>query len=317
MDGILNVNKPRGVTSFSVVSLVKRLSRERRVGHAGTLDPAAAGVLPICLGQGTRVVQFLMEAGKTYRAQIELGVTTDTYDMEGRVIRREDATAVSQQQLELALASFRGSIQQVPPMYSAVKHQGQPLYKLARAGVAVKRKSRLANIYRLELIAWELPIVTIEVECGKGTYIRTLAHDLGQSLGCGASLKELTRLKYGVFDIADAIPLPELEDAFRRNCWQRLVYPVDTVLLHLPAVAVGDDVSWEIQNGRPVTLQDAGGGGGGGCSGELSAESRCRAYASDGHFLAVLRFDPAGGQWHPEKVFPGRRRHEEDGTSGI
>ena len=172
MDGILNVNKPPGMTSFDVVSIIKRLTREKRVGHAGTLDPMASGVLPVCLGRGTRVVEFLMDAHKVYRAQIELGMATDTYDAAGKVTRREDPSSIGRSRLEAALDSFRGRIRQIPPMYSALKHQGQRLYQLARAGVTVSRKSRRAVVYRLELIAFEPPLVTLEVECGKGTYIR-------------------------------------------------------------------------------------------------------------------------------------------------
>ena len=185
MDGILNINKPCGKTSFSMVAMVKRLTGERRVGHAGTLDPIATGVLPICLGQGTRVIEFLVDATKTYRAEIELGVTTDTYDADGRIIQRGDPSGISQDHLEAALASFCGLIRQTPPMYSAVKYQGKPLYKLARAGITVERRSRLAKIHRLELVDWQPPVATIEVVCGKGTYIRSLAYDLGQAWVAG------------------------------------------------------------------------------------------------------------------------------------
>ena len=187
MDGILNINKPLGKTSFSIVSMVKRLSGESRVGHAGTLDPAASGVLPVCLGQGTRVIEFLLDAPKAYRAEIEFGVVTDTDDATGKIISRGDPSGINRRKLLSALDSFRGLISQTPPMYSAVKHHGKPLYKLARQGIEVERKSRLRWIYRLELTSWQPPLATIEVECSKGTYIRSLAHDLGQLLGCGAT----------------------------------------------------------------------------------------------------------------------------------
>ena len=296
MDGILNINKPQGKTSFSIVAMVKRLSGERRVGHAGTLDPAATGVLPVCLGQGTRVIQFLVEATKAYQAQIELGVTTDTYDASGNITHRGDPSGISQEQLESALSSFRGLIQQTPPMYSAVKHQGRPLYQLARSGIEVNRRSRLTKIHHLELIDWQPPVVTIEVVCGKGTYIRSLAHDLGQRLGCGASLKSLIRLRCGLFDIKDAVSLPQLEDAFRYGYWQRFVYPIDIVLLHWTAMVVSDDTSREIRNGRPLVLA-------GTDPGEPSSHTHCRVYTPDGCFLGVLRFNPEKGQWQPEKVF--------------
>jgi len=294
MDGILNINKPPGRTSFSIVAEIKRLSGEPRVGHAGTLDPSATGVLPVCLGQGTKTIPFLMAATKTYRAQIELGVTTDTYDAEGEIIQQKDPSPVSRKQLESALSSFRGSIRQTPPMYSAVKHHGQPLYKLARAGINIKRKSRTARIDRLELTDWQPPLATLEVVCGKGTYIRSLAHDLGQSLGCGASLRSLIRLRYGPFDIAEAISPPQLEDAFRLGYGQNLVYPIDIVLLGWPAVVVNDEMAQAVVKGQPVRLKKPGG---------AKKHDYCRAYAPDGHFLGVLRYHPEREHWQPERIF--------------
>ncbi len=297
MDGILNINKPWGKTSFSVVALVKRLTGERRVGHAGTLDPAATGVLPICLGQGTRVTQFLVDTAKSYRAQIELGLTTDTYDALGKITDRRDPSRVSQEQLVSALASFAGDIQQIPPMYSAVKHHGRRLYQLARCGINVDRKSRQVRIHSLQLTSWQPPVVTVEVVCGKGTYIRSLAHDLGQALGCGAILKNLVRLRCGPFDINDAVSPPHLEEAIRHGYWQHLVYPIDTVLLHWTAIVVSDTTGSVIKNGCPVTIADDNSRKG------VSVDSRCRAYTAGGRFLSVLRFSQETGQWQPEKVF--------------
>ncbi|MBM2825000.1 MAG: tRNA pseudouridine synthase [Dehalococcoidales bacterium] len=305
MDGILNINKPWGNTSFSVVAMVKRLSGERRVGHAGTLDPAATGVLPVCLGQGTRVVEFLVDATKTYRAEIELGITTDTYDAVGQVVQRGDPSGVSREQLETALASFCGLVEQTPPMYSAVKYQGQPLYKLAREGITIARKSRPAMIHHLELLDWQPPIAAIEVVCGKGTYIRSLAHDLGQLLGCGACLKNLVRRRCGPFDIKDAVSLSELEDAFRYGYWQHLVYPIDSVVLHWAAIVVGKDAGQSLRNGRPLAAEKgARSESGHPAIAGFPVENRCRAYDLDGSFIGVLRFNPVVGEWQPKKVFP-------------
>ncbi|MEE8618574.1 MAG: tRNA pseudouridine(55) synthase TruB [Dehalococcoidales bacterium] len=308
MDGILNINKPWGKTSFSVVAMVKRLSGERRVGHAGTLDPAATGVLPVCLGQGTRIIEFLADATKTYQAEIELGVATDTYDAVGKITQRGDPSRISRRQLESALASFRGLIQQTPPMYSAVKHQGQRLYELARAGIKVERKSRPTKIHYLELIDWQPPVATVEVECGKGTYIRSLAHDLGQSLGCGANLKSLIRLSYGPFAVKTAVSLPQLEDSFRYGYWQHFVHPIDTVLLHWRAMVVSDATEHIIRKGAPVPLESVNSKGITSCLKQhppvrTSVETHCRAYTLNGDFLGVLRLYPEIGQWQPEKVF--------------
>jgi tRNA pseudouridine55 synthase len=308
MNGIFNIDKPSGPTSFDIVSKVRKLSGERRVGHAGTLDPTATGVLPVCLGQGTRVIEFLVDTTKSYRAVIELGVATDTYDAAGVVTLQSDSSGVSRAQLDSELASFSGSIEQVPPLYSALKHQGKPLYELARAGIIVEMKSRPVTIHSLELVDWQPPLVTVEVVCGKGTYIRSLAHDLGQNLGCGAHLKNLVRLRCGPFDIKDAVSIPELENAFRYGYWQQFVYPIDSVFSHWTAVVVSDDAGVDIRSGRPLVLENESQNQPGSdstqpASGISSAEHHCRAYALDGRFLAVLHFDPEKGHWRPQKVF--------------
>jgi len=299
MDGILNINKPAGKTSYDVVAVVKRLSRVRRVGHAGTLDPAATGVLPVCLGQGTRVIEFLADAAKTYRAEIELGTITDTYDAAGTVIEKRDASDITLEKVETALGQFRGLIQQPPPMYSAVKHQGKPLYELARAGITIERKSRPAQIDSIEILDWQPPVVTIKVECGKGTYIRSLAYDLGQALGCGGTLKSLVRLSYGPFNVKDAISLPRLEEAFRHGYWTHYVYAIDAVLLHWNAMIVGEEKEKKIANGvtLPSTIDLS----------QTGDSTRARVYTLDGGFLSVLQFDPEKDQWQTNKVFPGSK----------
>jgi tRNA pseudouridine55 synthase len=307
MDGIFNINKPPGKTSFNIVAMVKWLTGERWVGHAGTLDPAATGVLPVAVGRGTRVIEFLTGATKAYRAEIELGITTDTYDADGNIIGRSDPSAVNQECLASALASFRGLIMQTPPMYSAIKHQGRPLYKLARDGITVERKSRPAEIHDLELVDWQPPAATVEVVCGKGTYIRSLAYDLGQTLGCGAHLKSLIRLRCGLFDIGDAVTVSQLEDAVRYGYWQQFIHPIDSVLLHYTAMVVGDEAEQSIRNGRPLVLgnDDDGEGEGRECLQQHwpASENYCRAYALDGDFLGVLRFNVGRKQWQPKKVF--------------
>jgi tRNA pseudouridine55 synthase len=295
VDGILNINKPAGMTSFRVVALVRQLSGERRVGHAGTLDPTATGVLPVCLGRATRVVEFLMDATKTYRAEIELGTATDTGDASGQIVQKGDSSRINHEALESALASFCGSIHQTPPMYSAIKYRGKPLYRLARAGITIERRSRPAKIYHLELADWQPPVATIEVACGKGTYIRTLASDLGEMLGCGAYLKSLARLRYGPFDVKDAVSISQTEDAFHSGSLMSLLHPVDSVLLHWPAIVVDAATEQSIRNGQPLKLaQDFG---------SVATGSRCRVYTLDGCFLGVLRFNGGKSEWEPEKVF--------------
>lgn len=180
-------------------------------------------------------------------------------------------------------------------MYSAVKHQGKPLYRLARAGIEVVRKPRRREIFRLEVVDWKPPLITLEVECAKGTYIRSLAHDLGESLGCGAHLKSLVRLKSGIFDIKEGVTVPQLEEAFQRGYWQDLLYPIDVALLHLTAVILGEDHERSLRSGRPLEL------------GQLQGKDQaqlCRAYSLDGRIIGVLWFDPERSLWQPKKVFP-------------
>ena len=295
MDGILNINKPAGKTSYTIVAMIKRLTGEKRVGHAGTLDPMATGVLPICVGQATRLVEYLMDTTKTYRAEIELGVSTDSYDQEGTITRREDASGITLEQLETALNSFRGVITQIPPMYSAIKHQGKPLYELARAGIDVERKSRTAKIYSLELNNWKNPILNIEVTCGKGTYIRSLANDLGQALGCGAMLKNLERSRYGIFDINEAVTPERFEEACQDGYWQSMLYPMDSILSLWETVIVGEEKTQAIRNGALITLAEN--------TSNKAGSEFCRVYTWDGSLLGILHFDTTKKQWQPEKVF--------------
>ena len=291
--GILNVNKPEGKTSFSVVAWLRRLAGEKHVGHAGTLDPIATGVLPVCFGQATRVVQFLADSNKTYLAEIELGAVTDTFDREGEITRCQDPGGITRTQVEKALASFQGSIEQSPPRYSALKYQGKRHYELARAGIHVATKPRRVHIIAIELIDYKLPLVTIKVECSKGTYIRSLAHDLGQTLGCGAYLKNLTRLQCGPFVIEDALPVSEIKCLFHKGIWDQVLYPVDTPLLNWNAVIVDRAGELAIENGCSISLNKA----------HHITGDYCRAYSPDGQFIAILHFLPDQNLWHPDKVF--------------
>ena len=298
MDGILNINKPKGKTSFSIVARIRRLSGERRVGHAGTLDPEATGVLPVCLGQGTRVIEFLVNTTKTYRARIEFGRATDTYDGSGQSTHEGDISEIKKRRIEAALDAFRGRIEQTPPMYSAVKHQGQPLYKLARGGITVERKKRVAIIHRLELVSWRKPVATVEVECSKGTYIRSLANDLGEHLGCGAFLLSLVRTRCGIFDIEDAITISQFEEAYQNGNWQELLHPIDIVLQDLPTLIIDEDAEKAFKTGKPIIPGENDTGN----SKDSSYRYR-RAYSRDGRFLGILRRSKSQGVWEPKKVF--------------
>lgn len=289
-DGILNLDKPRGPTSHDMVARVRRLTGVRRVGHAGTLDPLATGVLLICIGRATRVSEYLMAGQKVYRARARLGVTTDTYDAEGQVVA-EAAVEASRAQVEAALSQFRGRIAQLPPMYSAVKRKGTPLYRLARQGISVEREPRQVEIFRLELTEWAPPECTLEMTCSRGTYVRSLAHDLGQTLGCGAHLTGLTRLASGDFLLEEAVTLEEFAQAAAEHCWPDLLRPLDSALAHFPALHLDADSVRRLCQGQAIANGERRGGG-------LS-----RVYGPDGIFLALAAYDAEAKVWRPRKVF--------------
>jgi tRNA pseudouridine55 synthase len=299
ISGIFNIDKPAGWTSFQVVSLVRRLSGVRRVGHAGTLDPSATGVLVVCLGQATRLIEYMMEAPKVYRAEVHLGITTDTLDATGKPLCQADPSNISRQQVEEALTAFVGEIDQVPPMFSALKYNGEPLYRYARAQRQVERQPRRVTIHRLQLLAFQPPLATIEVECGKGTYIRALAHDLGQQLGCGAHLAALARLRVGPFTLEKACSLSELETAFGRGRWQSLLHPADAALPSWPAVTLSELQERAVRFGQCLAADSLE-------PGQAQAVENgqfCRAYSPRGQLVAILRYDATALLWRPSKVF--------------
>lgn len=293
--GILNLNKPRGLTSHDVVDRVRALTHIRRVGHAGTLDPLATGVLLTCIGQATRVAEFLMAGRKVYRASARLGVATDTYDADGSVVS-EAMVEVGRAQVEAALSRFRGLIKQVPPMFSALKHKGTPLYRLARRGIEVERKPRSVEIFRLDLMAWEPRELVLEMVCSPGTYVRALVHDLGQALGCGAHLTALTRLASGTYHLEDAVALEEFSRAAAEDRWTEMLYPLDTALNCFPVVEMDARAAQRLCRGQAVraSLEE-----------DVGQEGLARAYGPSGTFLALVAYDSAASAWRPKKVFCG------------
>jgi tRNA pseudouridine55 synthase len=232
----LNIDKPSDYTSHDVVAHIRRWTRIPRVGHAGTLDPHATGVLLIGLGPGTKLTQFLHECPKTYRATLQLGVRTDTCDAVGKVIEVAPVREMNQGEVEAVLVDFRGAIEQIPPMFSALKQQGRRLYTLARQGIDVERQPRRVQIFRLALLEFSAATLSLEVECSSGTYIRVLADDIGTRLGCGAHLRALVRTATGPFTLAQALTLPALEDAVRQDDWRRHVIPLSVAVATFPAL---------------------------------------------------------------------------------
>ncbi|KAA8675019.1 tRNA pseudouridine(55) synthase TruB [Clostridium sp. MT-14] len=247
MDGVLNINKPAGITSFDVVRKIKILSHNKKVGHAGTLDPIASGVLPVCIGRATKFVDYIMKDEKVYLTQMKLGIRTDTYDREGTVINTLDFN-LSKRNIENVILSFEGQIDQLPPMYSAIKVKGKRLYDLARRGIEVERKKRKILIYSIEIVDIKLPYVVFKVRCSKGTYIRSLCNDIGNRLNCGAVMWDLKRISTGNFDILNSITLESLND---KNILQYII-PVDTALSQYPVLTVEDKYVKNVLNGIPI-----------------------------------------------------------------
>lgn len=286
-EGFLLFDKPKGWSSNRCLQEVKRRLQAVKGGHTGSLDPLATGLLPLCFGHATRVSQFLLEADKTYEAVLRLGVETDTYDAEGRVTA-ECAVAVETADIERALGEFRGTLQQVPPMYSAIKMDGAPLYRRARAGEEVVRAPRTVHIRSYELMARDADRLQVRVVCSKGTYIRSLAYDLGRRLGCGAHVEELRRTGVGGFAIAEAVTLEQVEQACAADEVSALLRPADQALAHLPATELGQADVARVRTGQRIAVSRL-------------AEGWVRMYGTESGFLGLGWW--ADGVLHPKRVW--------------
>jgi len=285
--GILNLDKPKGMTSHDVVRQVRRVTRVRKVGHAGTLDPMATGVLLICVGKATRLAEYLMRGEKGYRATVRLGIETDTYDADGRVLS-SNPVGISREEVEAALIEFSGPIDQVPPMDSALKHKGRPLYAIARRGITVEREPRQVRISHVSMTDWSPPEFSFEVACSAGTYVRSLAHDLGQRVGCGAHLTRLVRYRSGRFELAEAVPLRELT----ADNWRGFLRPMDAAVSDLPVLMLDGEAARRLIQGQSIPWQP-----------DHPVTEPARAHTEDGGFFAIVRRSEDGARWSPHKVF--------------
>ena len=285
VDGILLLNKPLGMSSNGALQRVKYLFFAAKAGHTGSLDPLASGVLPICLGEATKFTQFLLDADKRYRATFRFGMATASGDADGEVVSEKGADGLMRKQVESVLAEFRGDIAQVPSMYSALKHQGQPLYKLAREGVEVEREARPVTIYSLELTDFRpghFAEADVEVHCSKGTYIRTLAEDIGQKLDCGAYVSKLHRSAAGPFGEADTISLEQLEAMRQEQDAEQLDHllkPMDAGIQHMMSVELSEDMAFYFRQGQPMMVPQA--------YREGEEGDIVRVFEADGPFLGV------------------------------
>ena len=296
--GFLNLYKPAGITSMDALRRVKRVAGQRKkVGHAGTLDPLAEGVLPICFGQATRLMEQVVSGRKRYRMAMRLGATSTTYDAEGDITESVARVRLNRSEVAAALVNFVGRIEQVPPMYSAIKVDGRRLYELARAGQEVARAPRPVQVYEIHIDEFGCSFLRLTVDCGRGTYLRSIAHDLGQTLGCGAYVTELRRTRCGRFRAEDGVTLEGLEDSAAATDWRVHLQPVDWALQDCPALRVSADQAAAIIQGRAIQAD-------GDTSADKTPET-WRAYDPDGVFLALLEFQAKLGCWQPRRVFQG------------
>lgn len=297
MDGIINVYKEKGFTSHDVVAKLRGILRMKKIGHTGTLDPAAEGVLPVCLGKGTRLCDMLTDKTKTYRAVLLLGQETDTQDTTG-VVQAEYPVHVTEEEVRKAIVSFLGDYMQIPPMYSALKVNGKKLYELARQGKEVERQARPVQILDIQIESIDLPRATFFVTCSKGTYIRTLCYDIGRKLGCGGCMESLLRTRVDRFELKDSLTLSQIEKLRDEGRVEEAVVPVEGVFLKLPALVTkpgdGDKL---VHNGNPFPA-------------ELAAPvadhfDAVRVYDSEHHFIGIYCYREEKRRYQPQKIFLG------------
>lgn len=295
-NGVINIYKEKGFTSHDVVAKMRGILKQKKIGHTGTLDPDAEGVLPVCLGSATKLCDMLTDKEKEYVAVMRLGVVTDTQDLSGTVLR-ESPVDVSEEDTLAAIKSFEGEYGQIPPMYSALKVDGKRLYELARQGKEVERKPRQITIFETEILSVNMPEITFRVRCSKGTYIRTLCHDIGEKLGCGAAMADLKRTQSGQFKVDTAITLSELEQIRDGDSVYKVLIPVDEMFADYAAVHVPEEITRLVQNGNSFYLNQIFE------RRMFGNEEAVRVYDRTGRFYGVYRFTHAGNKFVPWKMF--------------
>lgn len=293
MNGIINIYKEKGFTSFDVVAKLRGILNTRKIGHTGTLDPDAEGVLPVCIGKATKICELLTDKTKEYEAVMLLGRTTDTQDVTGETLTQQEVRC-SAKEVEKAVLSFVGDYMQVPPMYSALKVNGKKLYELAREGKTVERKARPVHFYEIEILEISLPLVRFRVTCSKGTYIRTLCHDIGEKLGCGAAMETLLRTKVGRFTLDGAITLAEAEAAMQSGEIGNKIFGIEEILAEYPRVCCTKEGDRLLANGNPLVqaLVDA-----------EEKDGWVRMCNSEGNFVGVYQWDEKRDRYFPVKMF--------------
>jgi tRNA pseudouridine55 synthase len=290
VSGVLVVDKPVGLTSHDVVQIIRRGTGIRRAGHTGTLDPRASGVLVVLIGPAVRLSEYVSASDKRYQATIRLGSSTDTFDAEGRVTSSASVENISEERFEEILDQYVGEIEQVPPPYSAIKVGGRKAYEMAREGEEVNLEPRVIQVYSLELLEWDSPEAVVDVFCSSGTYVRSLANDLGNALGVGAHLVGLRRTKSGRFTLRDAVPLRRLQESFIAGDWYKYLIPAAEALAEWPMVELDGDQVELIRHGHRVPA-------------EAGSTGWARGVSEQGDLVALLQVDEDKNEWQPRKVF--------------
>lgn len=304
VNGILNIYKEKGYTSHDVVACLRRIVGQKKIGHTGTLDPDAEGVLPVCLGQATRVCDMLTENDKSYEAVLLLGVTTDTQDITGTVLRTRSTDHLTDERVIECIRDYIGSYDQIPPMYSAVKVNGKKLYELARQGKTVERAGRRVTLHDIRILDMDLPRVRMAVDCSKGTYIRTLCHDIGESLGAGGCMESLLRTRAGQFSLAESIRLAQVAEAAAKGQLGQYLIPTDKVFSGMRALVLSGRQIQLARNGNPFSMdQMAASPGKGGTDPETAPGEQFRVYDAEGRFIAVYHYDSGKEQFRITKMF--------------
>lgn len=296
-DGIINIYKERGFTSHDVVAKLRGILKQKKIGHTGTLDPEAEGVLPVCLGKGTKLCDLLTDRDKIYETVLLLGQSTDTQDTTGAVMERSEVSVLEEQVRE-AIMSFVGEYAQVPPMYSALKVNGQKLCDLARAGKEIERKPRQVRIHQIEILDMDLPRVRMSVSCSKGTYIRTLCHDIGEKLGCHGCMERLLRTRSGMFCLERSFTLSEVEKLRDEGRLDEIIQSVDEVFKGLASVTLKEESQKLGYNGNPFKKSDV--------EQESEALGEVRVYDQEGRFIGIYRYDQERHSYRPVKMFYGK-----------
>ena len=291
VSGVLVIDKPTGMTSHDVVQIVRNGTHIRRAGHTGTLDPRASGVLVVLVGPAVRLSEFISASEKRYQAVLRLGLTTDTFDMDGRVLTSSPVN-ISYEELEETLKTFIGEVDQIPPAYSAIKINGEKAYERARRGEEVEMEPRKVRVDGIELLDWESPEAIIDIQCSSGTYVRSLIHDLGEKLGCGATLVGLRRTKNGRFSLRDAVSLRRLQEAFVNGDWYRFLIPASEALGDWYTVELTLDQVDQVRHGHRVPAVE-----------DVPTDTIARAVSEEGELVALVEYDAEAHEWQPRKVF--------------